>query len=560
MITVTTAAMKSIIKAISCLVCLGSSINLTAELLSKLIQSIRFLVIQYPARLENVLQTWGTDILNLNIPSKIDRQITTRDIPAIFTQYGLEPSFLSNTWGFIITLISACTIWILCRGLIWWLQSHKKVCTSILYTIAKKMSRSLTNFIVIQIYGSLGDIMFFSVLEIRSVSFDSAWSSVSFALSVVFIVLELSCIGLYLKFLIRYQQIKTTPPVDQSRSMESFIKKYESLEVLYKDFSDASLFKHGFLLVLIARDIVINLVVVTMVSLASIQAVLLICSSVLICVWVIFRNPFRERFEQIAQLFSELCVLIVFACVVMLATFNSDDTYTINLKERLGVGIITVNIILNCGGIVILLTKIIKNVRDAYREHTANKMQRVHIIANSSILNDYSGSQIAHELSNQRDISGTVNRVDCSNQQGLEREHHEESFDHLKYSPNKSKALVPKPIIEVPENNYNLKPQRIKPMLPQGSPSANSLEPEQNIQFINDSSISNENSTSKIGLSKNIDKERILDPNLSNYTTKKRKIGLRTQKIDDPLRPSIGREDVLERVGEEYLKKSNKKN
>ena len=525
MTTVTTAAMKNIINAIGCLLCLGSSINLTAGLLSKLIQSIRFLVIQYPARLENVLQTWGTDILNLDIPSDVDQQIVTGDIPGIFTQYGLEPSFISNAWGFIITLLSASTAWILCRALIWWLQSRKKNCANILYNTTKRVSRSLTNFIVIQVYGSLGDIVFFSVLEIRSLSLESAWSSVSFAISVLFIVLGLVCVGLHCRFLIRYQQIKTSPSVDPSQGMESLIKKYESLEVLYKDFSDGSPLKHGFLLVLIARDIVINLVIVTMVSLAPIQVVVLICCSVLVCVMIIFRNPFRERFEQMAQLFSELCVLIVFTCVVILATLKSGDTYTINLKERLGVGIITINIILNCGGTAILLTKIIKKLWDALRKHAANKMQRVHTIANPSSLNDYSGSQIAiqpQELSNQGDISNTASIVNYSHHQGLEPGGHEESFDQLKYSSDK-KGSVPKPIIQISECNYNVKPQRIKPMLHQGPSSMNSFEPEQNIQFIGDSCILNEDKILKVKLSKNTDKESISDLNLSNYAMKKRR-------------------------------------
>ena len=206
--TTTAIIIKAIGTAVSRLICLGSSVSLTVGLLSKLIQYIRFLNIQYPARLENVLLTWGTDVLNLNIPTEIDQKIVAYPIPDLFTQYGLEPSFLSNIWGFLIIILSACVAWIICRALMCYFQSSRRPCLKFLQPILARLSKSISNFIVVQIYSGIGDTFFFLSLEMKSVSFKSAWSYVSFLLSLIFMLLGLGLLVLLGIVLVKYRRIK----------------------------------------------------------------------------------------------------------------------------------------------------------------------------------------------------------------------------------------------------------------------------------------------------------------------------------------------------------------
>ena len=138
--------------------------------------------------------------------------------------------------------------------------------------------------------------------------------------------------------------------------------------------------------------------------------------------------------------------------------------------------------------------------------------------------------------------------------QESEQEHYKAPLDHVKCSSDDSQGSVSKLNIQISKNDYYVKPLRIKSIVRQVSPSPNDFEPEQNIQFIKDPIILNENKIQEIQLSKNIDKKSIPDLNLSHHTVKERKITSMNQKRNNSLRPSLGGEDVLERVEEDYSK------
>ena len=468
-ISTTIVAINSIINTITCFTCVGNSLNVTIGLLSKLIQYIRFLLIHYPARLENVLLTQRTDMLNINIPPQIDQKIVADSIPAIFTRYGLEPSFLSNACGFMLTLLCCCGVWILCEGSIWCFQSAGKPWMSLSRAVLRRLSLSVRNFMVVKTYGGIGDISFLSVLEIRSVSLKSGWSYVSFFSSITFTMVALALIYLHCRFLIKYKQIKDKLHIDPSRVMKDLMNKYQSLRVLYEDLSDSSIIKHGFLLVLVMRDIITVLIITTSTSFPTFQTIVLFCCSALICIYVIFQNPFRERLEYISQIFLELCVLIVFSCALMLNALNSYDHYK-TTSERMGVVIIVMNTTLNCGGAVIMSMKIISECCSAYKRYISEKKHKAQIMAESSILNKNSGELIpAHPLKNpnspinsshQRSVYDVISPTPNTPRGGLKRAHHkelkhlEESSDH-KHDPHESQIVMPEQMAAQISKSHN---------------------------------------------------------------------------------------------------------
>ena len=111
--TITTAAMKSVMNTIGGFLTVGCSVVVTFGFISRMIQIIRFMNIGYSPKLKDVLLTWGTDILSLNIPQQIDEKIVSHDINSLFSTYGIEPNFLSNFWGTMVTLLVATSSWVL---------------------------------------------------------------------------------------------------------------------------------------------------------------------------------------------------------------------------------------------------------------------------------------------------------------------------------------------------------------------------------------------------------------------------------------------------------------
>ena len=364
---------------VSRLVSVGCSVVVTFGLISKMIQIIRFINIHYPPRLQNIFKTWSTDVLNLVIPKQIDSKIVSHDINSVFTTYGVEPSFLSNFWGMMVTILVAAAFWVLCKAFLCLLEQCQTRRKTLIYTVLQKFSKGALNFLVVSIYGGFSDVVFYTILEMKSLVFGSSWSGISFALSVLFLLLGLCLISIHWTFLLRYQSLQSKSSTASRLALEELTRKYEVIAVLYEDLSDTSLFKHGFLFIGVARDTIISLIIATLTSRPLFQAVLLTCCSILMCIYLMFNNPFRDRFEQASQIFLELCVFVVYISMSTLAVLDSDKISATEDRERLGLVIINVNIIINSGCAFLLGIKMLQQIWVAYKSYSEKKSRMVHV-------------------------------------------------------------------------------------------------------------------------------------------------------------------------------------
>ena len=274
---------------------------------------------------------------------------------------------------------------------------------------------------------------------------------------------------------------------------------------LYADFSDVSLLKHGFLFIIVTRDIIIGLTIANMMASTPAQLVILVCTSFLMCISIIFRNPYRKRFDQVSQAFLEMCVLVVFVCVTMLAAMGEDE-YSMTIKDSIASAIITMNIILNCGGGVIMGLAIFFRLWHAYKKYIEKKNRRVQTVADTSILNKNSKSWISIGPQNQRSfIESSHQRMTASityrttrtpNQQESELgrretlQFQEDSFNHSKYSFNEDQTSMQKLENSILKANALVTPERPQERLQPLQESASKVELENNSVFLEDLNLS----------------------------------------------------------------------
>ena len=194
---------------------------------------------------------------------------------------------------------------------------------------------------------------------------------------------------------ISYQSYKSKATPDSPQSIERLVRRYDSLQVLYRDFCDISVLRHGYMFVLVFRDAVISLIIPLLISLPLLQSILITCSSALMCIYLVFRNPFRRRFDQVVQIFFELAVLTVYICTSKLATYDLYQNYTNRDRARLERAIIVINILLKitCSSLVGL--KVIQLLYASYINYSNKKKKkcRVHQEVNTSALNENSISR-----------------------------------------------------------------------------------------------------------------------------------------------------------------------
>ena len=366
--------------------------------MSKIIQIIRFLNIGYSSELKIALLTWGTSLLSFDIPDQLDQQIASRDIPPIFTIHRVEASFLANFWQPLLIIVTAFSVWIACQVFLRCFKPHTNSQASLKYILIRKFSVAACNFLVAIIYGGFGDVIFFSVLEMQSFTFKSSSSCASFALSVIFILIGLWFFVMHWRFLIIYRRLRAQESADAVQALNELKVKYKWMLVLHSDFSDQSLFRHSFLFVLVVRDTVISLIVTTMVAFPLAQSIILYCSSILMCVYLLCASPYQHRFERMSLLFQELSALIIFICVLTFAVLDNEGKLAAGDRERLGKAILTVNIIFNSVSSLLMLIKILQMGQSGYTDFSHWRKNRVFVqMTNTSRIGETSQTKLNNQ-------------------------------------------------------------------------------------------------------------------------------------------------------------------
>lgn len=319
--------------------CVGiSGSAFTAGIVSKLIQYIRFITLNYPPRLVQIFQKQEGGIFNPPTQSSSKaRRLTSHDPDSIFVQYGVDPTFLINFWDPIMMMSIASALWLICRGLLYCLKSRTYRHVALARKVITFLTTAALNFLIVQLYGSAGDVIFFTVIEMKSLWLETAWSTTSLVLCIVVLVLTICLLGLDCRYMLMHRKLRSRLSEEPTagNTAESAAKKNAALETLHEEFRDTTLITHGFLLVLVIRDILISLVITLVLSAPVLQSVFLCCSSAMMCTYLFFNNPFRQKFDWAALLIAELCVLIVYICVVCLASLHPTETTIQQLSSTL---------------------------------------------------------------------------------------------------------------------------------------------------------------------------------------------------------------------------------
>ena len=393
-----TTLIYNIIALICCAVCVNSSVVITFGVMSKLVQAIRYLKLPYQFELRSVLESSNGDIINFNIPERINRKIISKQIEPIFGQNSVDGRFLNNFWGMIIVLAGILGFWLLCIVISFFLEKIKRLKGSFICTGLQILSKTALSFLIIQLYGNLGDIIFFSALEMKSMTFKSSLSKLSVFLCIVFVLLGVLILVLHGRFLIRYRYTRKLSQ-DQSRLLESFVMKHDYLKVLHADFVDSALDKQGFAFILITIDMLVGLMVAVMVSHPLTESVLLVVSSILVCILLAWRRPYREKFDQFANLFLQLCVIIVFVCALLFAFICQKNASVKSHKEEkwhLAMGIISVVIIIKVSSALFMVVKLYGQIKSLHKSYSQRRRAKIQAVL--SIFANHKNAKLPHHV------------------------------------------------------------------------------------------------------------------------------------------------------------------
>ena len=329
---------------------MGRSLSVGLGLIAKIIQNVRFLNISYPAEVLNAFQNYGTDLFELPIPDILYETPETKDLPSQYSRYGISPTFLENYWQTIMTILISLLCFLAIKLLQYLTKSQNK--SNISQVALKNIGQTAANFLIIQIYSNLDDVIFYFLLDASSTKMSSASAGFSMSAAGFFLLLGLSLIFLHCWVLSQYQQAK------REGNLENFQNKFRILGTLYEDFKDDNAVKQSFFGILILRCVFLVLVIMLLQP-PWIQASLLMIGNLIFLGYLIYQRPFKSLFDEISQYFCEATIFAAYLSVLVLSVLDYKEDYTSSVREGFGKCIVFAGIVLSLGGFIIQMIQIV---------------------------------------------------------------------------------------------------------------------------------------------------------------------------------------------------------
>ena len=288
----------------------------------------------------------------------------------MFARYDdIDAPFIANFWFNLMILGGASCVYVFCTILKRLFAQEKS--QGVFHSSLNKLFAGSQNFLLVQAYGCLDDILFYLVLDAKTNLFSTAFSRTS-----LFFAIAFTCLGIFLivlSFLIvkRYQRKKR-----DLNALEVFIEKNKYLELFYSDFSDADSWSHSFLAFLNIQSILSGLVITTLYQNRFVQTILLTIFDVAIILFLLIKNPIPGLKEKIAQYYFEVLALMVHICTFILSVQHYEENPSYTMKKALSKSIIYMNIALVVGGICFMVFGLFQTISEKVKEYRQNQLQK----------------------------------------------------------------------------------------------------------------------------------------------------------------------------------------
>jgi len=213
-------------------------------------------------------------------------------------------------------------------------------------------------------------VIFYFVIEARSLKFDTGFRVFSLIFAVIIFMAGGLLIGLHIKFIGKYQNLKGEKI---SPELEALVSKSENVNLIFKDFKDTTSFT---VFPLDQRDSLcdLKLYIAVFFQHPVLQIFLLFVLNMIMLAYLWAKKPFKELASTCGQIFCKVVLLIANISVFILVMFDQSDSHPIDAVERLSKCIIVLNFILLLGCALLMLVSMGKMLYQSYQEKKKAKV------------------------------------------------------------------------------------------------------------------------------------------------------------------------------------------
>ncbi len=346
----------------------------------KMIQSIRYIDIEYPTKLQYLLYKQDQSSISLNFGVEFSEESKEEDfaeypIPEIFQTYGLTSNFIVNYWSGLFTIMMACITIITAMFCVWLFSNTQLFCI-----ISRKILEIMRwNFFLIILFSNIDGIGVPASLDLRTIHFDSSLSIFGTALAIIF-NLGIPAIIVAIPFIImalRRSRAKvwniTGVPIRggiiqvSDSEYKTLQQRLRTCKIFYKNLRDTSLFHQLALFFMLARAYLFHIIVGYLFANPLVQAFFINIMSGFMIVYLVFKRPFTSRLENVKMILYEAMVFLVNLCVLVLALLDYNDYEASSARKRIGDIVIVITLLFNTLVFIFLLTDLALKIRTTYK-------------------------------------------------------------------------------------------------------------------------------------------------------------------------------------------------
>jgi len=344
-----------------------------------LLQYARFLDIQIPKRLKNLVMSQGRNIITLRfgqyMPDDMIATYSDSSIPEVFKNRNMHSEFIVNFW-------SELTSWAIIAIVILLLGILESICilakrwknAELIFNKLKVLAR--WNLPLIVLATSVGDIMFYTILEIISLNETSA-VSVELCLVMIGLLIALIIAGCYLVPIFAIEKRKIILHND-TKGSQDFLKKWENCQVLFRGFRD-HVSPNGYFYLLYMVRIALPMFIAAIASKAPIfQACYYVVFSVMVLGYIVIKKPANRKINHIQLIIVETLVLVMNFALLLLVIMNITNSQGSSAFTTVGDIVVYGSLIFNILIVIFLIAKLV-NIIFAIKNYHGTKDKSIWI-------------------------------------------------------------------------------------------------------------------------------------------------------------------------------------
>ena len=335
-------------------------------MLNKVFRNTRYLNISYNLELKSVFKNIDNDMMSPSAPN-INDKFDSKELPQVFAQYELSPSFLLNYWEKIIPILIGLLCFMMLKLIHMKAAKYKE--RYYIQKIIKYLKLSAFNFLLTNIYQSLDDVAFFTILDLRATKMNSPLSNLSMVLAVLCVIIGLVFLIWYFRIIYKFQSLKKQAEYSEEKKkyFEGWVDKNEHLGIMYQDYKDTDWTFQIFFGLFVIRNVLSGLIFALLFEHPLLQTILLLILTISMITGLIVKKPLKELSQLFFQFFCEALVLTVNIIEFVLAILDLNGSENLRSRERLCNGIIVLNNILMFGSLAFQIVEIMKMIYSLYQ-------------------------------------------------------------------------------------------------------------------------------------------------------------------------------------------------